>query len=57
VHAFLKGIGMLHYAKFFEDNGFDNLESIAYLTDEMLIQMGVDLLGHRALILRAAKQL
>jgi hypothetical protein len=48
---------MLCYAKFFEDNGFDSLESIASLTDEMLIQMGIDLLGHRALMLRAAKQL
>jgi hypothetical protein len=57
VQAFLKELGLTCYVKLFSDNGFDTLESIAALTDDMLVQMGVGLLGHRATLLHACKLL
>jgi hypothetical protein len=57
VQAMLKELGLDCYAKIFEDNGFDTVESLTALTDDMLMQLGVGLLGHRAAILQACKQL
>jgi hypothetical protein len=56
VQAFLKELGLDCYAKIFDDNGFHTLESIAALTDDMLIHMGISLLGHRAALLHACSK-
>jgi hypothetical protein len=57
VQALLKEFGLSCYTKLFDNNGFNTLESIAVLTDDMLIQMGISLFGHRAALLRACKLL
>jgi hypothetical protein len=57
IQAFLKELGLGCYAKLFDDNRFDTIESIVALTDEMLIKIGVNLLGHHAVLLYACKQL
>jgi hypothetical protein len=57
VKAFLKELGLDCYTNIFDDNGFETIESLAALTDNMLIQMGISLLGHRAALLHACKML
>ena len=44
-------VKLVQYYDLFVKNGFDNLKSVALISDDVLLSMGIDLIGHRTLIL------
>ena len=57
VGKWLEGIGMEQYHKAFIEWGFDTILSLKMIDNEDLESMGVTILGHKRIILTAAKEL
>tara|TARA_R110002050_G_scaffold166559_1_gene297108 strand:- start:171 stop:317 length:147 start_codon:yes stop_codon:yes gene_type:complete len=48
---------MARYVEAFEERGYDDLDSVKSLNEEMLDELGVRVPRHRAVILASAKEL
>eukprot|EP01084_Bolivina_argentea_P309252 534920_1 len=51
-----KDVKLAEYFDLFVENGFDKMEYIVYITEQDLIQIGINKLGHRKHILRQIQQ-
>jgi hypothetical protein len=57
VEEWLKGMRMEKYWDLFQKNGFDLFAAVAEMNNDHLIEIGVDALGHRVVLLKRISEL
>mmetsp|Transcript_13095 Transcript_13095/g.19831 ORF Transcript_13095/g.19831 Transcript_13095/m.19831 type:complete len:558 (-) Transcript_13095:160-1833(-) len=57
IQQWLQGMKLSHYFELFMQHGFDDVDAIADITKEDLVQMGIDKIGHHRKILKNVQNL
>ena len=56
IYVLLSDINLLEYYNIFNENGFDDLDSLSDITSQDLLEMNIKKLAHRKKILKKIKQ-